>query len=297
MGTNLKIDRCELADTSQAKKLAELTIQQLQHQLPQLLPIPIEEVASACGIEDIKEIDTNEFEGGLIQNPEKTRGFVLVKSGAIASRRRFTIAHELGHFLNPHHIAPEGKDQLLCTAKDLKVIGAPKDPRLSIEAQANEFAANLLMPESSLRAVSGLWGSPQLQNILEIQVMCGVSKESAARRYVEMHGDNCAIVFSQDNKFRYAIRSVDFPVISLQQNQPIFNKSLTARFHGEIGLISEQDESDSFWWLTDQHARQWQVWEEVLIQQNGFKMTLLLAEVNASDEEDDLQESWTARFH
>jgi Zn-dependent peptidase ImmA (M78 family) len=65
-------------------------------------------------------------------------------------RRRFTVAHEIGHFALGHESAP----------RDTRAsFGASnKDP---IERAANQFAAELLMPEEAVRKVtlSGRFGS------------------------------------------------------------------------------------------------------------------------------------------
>ena len=54
-------------------------------------------------------------------------------------RRRFSIAHELGHF----EIQRSGL--VLCTSKDLDAW--PWQSKQNDEAEANEFAAGLLLPE------------------------------------------------------------------------------------------------------------------------------------------------------
>lgn len=296
MGTSLVIDRIDLADTGQPTKLAELLIEQLVPQLQPLLPLPIENVAMACGIEEIQELVTEGFDGGLIQNPEKTRGFILVKAGSRPDRRRFTISHELGHFLNPYHRAPPGVDRFLCTSEHMRVTRGPKNDRLGIEAQANEFAAHLLMPQQHLRSQSKLWGSPQIQSVLDLQSLCQVSKEAAARRFVELHGDPCAIVFSRDGKVRYVVHGGDFPSTAVTSNSLVGRQTLTARFKGEPGEISDQEEADVHEWLRDRDAKYWEIWEEVLMQQDGFRMTLLLGEKGSRKDDEELENRWTPRF-
>jgi hypothetical protein len=113
---------------------------------------------------------------------------------------------------------------------------------------------------------------------LLLQSLCNVSKEAAARRYAALYGDDFAIVFSKDGRLRYYIRGGDFPWIDLKADQPIFHKTLTKEFSGISGAISGQEESDPNWWLGDRDAKQWNLWEEVLIQENGYRMTLLLGE-------------------
>lgn len=56
-------------------------------------------------------------------------------------RRRFTIAHEIGHWVCHRADVPAG-----CTPQDA---GASRDPR---EREANTFAASLLMPAGRVRA-------------------------------------------------------------------------------------------------------------------------------------------------
>ncbi len=294
MRTSLIIERIDLADTGHPVQLAEILTHQLKAQLPQLLPILIEDVAFACGIEEIKGLNTEGFEGGLIQNEEKTSGYILVKSTSREDRRRFTIAHELGHFLNPYHVAPEGG--LWCTKQDLRASGQWDNSRLGIEAQANEFAAHLLMPPTHLKTISTLWGSPEIQNILNLQHLCNVSKEAASIRYVGMHGDSCAVVFTHETKVRYIVYGGGFPRISIEKGHSVGRKTLTRNYTGPIGSISDQEESDSHQWLLPKDANRWNLWEEVLLQTDSYRLTLLLAEASNLDEDEKLIESWTPKF-
>ncbi len=152
----------------------------------------------------------------------------------------------------------------------------------TMEAQANEFASCLLMPKSHLTPMLG--GSPEMARILALQQRCNVSKEAAARRYAELHGDNFAIIFSRDGKMLYSVRGGDFPWIEPRRGQDLFRDSLARTFSGDDGDISDQEESDPHWWLGDRDARSWQLWEEVLVQQNGYRITLLLG--NRTDGDD-----------
>lgn len=296
MTNELTIDRMELADTGQPKKLAELLIAQIQAQLDRLLPLPVEDVASACGIEGFQKLSTEGFEGGLIQNEEKTRGFILLKEGTRVDRRRFTVAHELGHFVNPYHFAHKHSDQLLCTKRYMAASGTTSDPRMAMEIEANEFAANLLMPERQLRAISSLWGSPQIQAILDLQTLCTVSKEAASRRFLDLHGDPCAVVFSREGKVRYALSRGGFPYIDLKEGHPVHRDSLTKSFAGASGDISDQEETDPHLWTNSRDARNWDMWEEVLIQEGGYRMTLLVAEKNSREQDDNYEKRWAPRF-
>lgn len=279
MGKSLTVDRSDLADTAQPDRLAELLIDQLAPQLEKLLPLPIIDVATACGILEIRALDTDAFEGGLIQDEHKKHGYILVKAGPYEQRSRYTIAHELGHFVNLRHVAPPGSDQLLCNKEHLRARGAGADKRHGMEAQANEFAACILMPRSRIAPLPLMAGSPEIARILALQKLCDVSKEAAARRYAELHGGDFAMVFSKDGKLIYAVPGGDFPrLLDVRPGQQLFRNSSTRTFTGNDGDVSDQDDSDASWWLRDEDAEHWDLWEEVLIQQNGYRMTLLLGE-------------------
>ena len=61
-------------------------------------------------------------------------------------RFRFTVAHEIGHWVC--HVVGAGRSEpVFCRAKDLS-----EDADRALEREANVFAAELLMPEPSVRA-------------------------------------------------------------------------------------------------------------------------------------------------
>lgn len=79
-----------------------------------------------------------EISGAIQKHPE--RGCtILVNEADIKPRARFTIAHELGHYY------------LHMNDSDDKIITSFRMDRSPIEAQANKFAAELLMPEDLVR--------------------------------------------------------------------------------------------------------------------------------------------------
>ncbi|MCZ7588271.1 MAG: ImmA/IrrE family metallo-endopeptidase [Gaiella sp.] len=72
-------------------------------------------------------------------------------------RWRFTIAHELGHWIC-HVLGADSLQPTYCRSQDLS-----QDADRALERQANVFGAELLMPESSVReqwALLGTEGAP-----------------------------------------------------------------------------------------------------------------------------------------
>jgi len=103
------------------------------------LPVPVEAIAEdLLGL--LVEDDEIDCSGMLL--PAERR--VVLKADEPAARRRFTLAHEVGHWVcqvREGHDAP-----VYCRAADI----APGADR-TLEREANVFAAELLMPEPVVR--------------------------------------------------------------------------------------------------------------------------------------------------
>ncbi|MDR3793578.1 MAG: ImmA/IrrE family metallo-endopeptidase [Terracidiphilus sp.] len=109
-------------------------------------PIPAAIIAKNSGLHVIESPIPGEVSGALL----RTRGMtvIAVNSGHHPNRRRFTIAHELGHYFLNH----EGeKEHLDWTFTVLRRDGRSSEATDDGEIEANFFAANLLMPKAFLR--------------------------------------------------------------------------------------------------------------------------------------------------
>ena len=91
----------------------------------------------------------DDVSGILLKEPEDTTPLALVNYDHPATRRRFTLAHEIGHYTyirekEPHKL----KEGIGLVERRDEIAGRGKDRR---EIDANAFAANLLMPEGAVR--------------------------------------------------------------------------------------------------------------------------------------------------
>jgi Zn-dependent peptidase ImmA (M78 family) len=291
----MQIDRMELADLGNPDQLAAAILRQIPD-LP--IPVPVEAIARALDITGIRALETEGFEGGLITYADKSEGIVLVNMRSQPQRQRFTVGHELGHFVSPWH-KPKHGNQFLCTADDMRRLTANKHDRAEVmEVEANRFAAELLLPKEPFRKDLRRLASPDMEHILRLARKYDISREATGRRYVELHDEPCAILFSHDARLRYACRSRDFPFLDIQKGDPLPATSLSAQSRADQGEISDWVEIDAGIWLaTDQARRHGTVLEQTLAQRGGFRMTLLTLEAEESDEdEEDLEASWTPRF-
>lgn len=286
----------ELADLGSPESL----VQGILKQVPEMpIPVPIEDVARVVDISSIEAISASGFEGGLITDREKSQGVILVNRENHRQRQRFTIGHELGHFLMPH--LPEEGVQFMCTVADMQKSSASKTMgRVTrMEVEANRFAANMLMPAKLFQSDLSRSIAPDLTVLLHLAEKYDTSKEATARRFCNLVDTPSAAVFSKDGTFRYAVRGQGFPFISLRKGDPIPNGTLTARFTGNEGDVSDLDMVDGHWWVDAEPYCNRQLLEQTLVQVDGFRLTLLQHDeddMEEADEEADLIDSYDIRF-
>lgn len=147
------------------------------------LPVPIEDLARQFDISEIRRLAADGFEGGLITDAGRSDGFILVNQAAALERQRFTIGHELGHFLMTHH-APSTEAGFSCSRGDmLRARANAMTPAVRMEVEANEFSALILMPPPMLRRAMAVFGDPDLNQVTTLARQFFVSKEAAARAY------------------------------------------------------------------------------------------------------------------
>jgi Zn-dependent peptidase ImmA (M78 family) len=120
----------EKIESAAEQLLSELDIREV--------PIPIEDVARALEMH-ISRAPSADFSGLLIR--KDGRALIGVNSSEAPVRQRFTIAHEIGHFI----LHPQ-KDAFVDFRKGIDK-GEVKPPR---ERHADMFAAALLMPRKAL---------------------------------------------------------------------------------------------------------------------------------------------------
>src|SRR6185437_10705677 len=132
------------------------------------VPVPIEELARQLDIREIAPLETEGFEGGLLTDEARSSGIILVNGAARRGRRRFTIGHELGHFLIPTH-KPKKGSEFLCSRDDMRRWSdKDQDSYVRMEVQANEFSALILMPPPLWRKEIAAYGDPALSQVVAL---------------------------------------------------------------------------------------------------------------------------------
>lgn len=126
-------------------------------------------------------------EGRLLRTA--SHGIINVAESAYASAKwRFVIAHEIGHFLrHAEHDSFEA-----CTRGDLSYVPGGR------EAEANDFASELLMPEA-LFAQRCDRNRPSLRDVGELAELFKTSLTSTALRFVLFAPEPCAVIQSTNS--------------------------------------------------------------------------------------------------
>lgn len=288
------IDRIELADLANPTLLAKAVIEQLPDNLE--LPIPVRDIATALDIINIQAMTTSGFEGGLITDSDKSSGYILINENNAPRRQRFTIGHELGHYLNPWH-KPSTEGKFLCKAQDMVVSGASSNTQQKMEIEANQFSSALLMPDKFMNQDLRHMADPDISHIVSLADKYDVSKESMGRRYAELQDEPCAIVFSQNGKLIYSVKGQDFPQLSIRQKgESLPLNCLTKGYTSLSGESSDWQECASDIWLRNA-AEYESVYEQVLPQTGGYRITMLTLGEEIDEDEEDLQDSWRPQFY
>lgn len=110
------------------------------------IPVPIDAIIKAHGIEVFVDDEMATTVSGILMIKGDRIG-AMVNFRHPEVRKRFTLAHELGHYL-----LHRGRGNLF--VDDVAVLhrSTPSDTKTArMEAEANVFAAELLMPEKVLR--------------------------------------------------------------------------------------------------------------------------------------------------
>jgi hypothetical protein len=175
-------------------------------------PADLFRFAPRLGLE-IHEVNADGFDGALVRARELPLGSVVIrKSIREAGRKNFTLAHEIGHFLLPGH----DQTELVCTKSD---IGNWGEGSKQIEREADEFAAELLMPAALVQRIIGS-SAPSLELIQRIAHRFHTSLSAAAWRHCDLAKDPCAAVWSKDGRIDWAKRSKTFP-FPLRKGNPL----------------------------------------------------------------------------
>lgn len=140
------------------------------------------------------------FEGALLRNPEDPTDWgVFYNAAARPERQRFTIAHELGHFV----LHRDGTSSFQC---DKESVHTGVDTLARIEREADDFAGNLLIPGDVLRAQ--IASRPiDFHRLSDLAHRFAVSLEAMCIRFIKYTEQRVVLVYWDYGYLKYQWRS------------------------------------------------------------------------------------------
>ena len=271
----MKLDRVDLADIHHPTVLAKA----IHHQLGVIAPpVPVAKIARALDIAEVRVGTFDGFEGMLLTDRVRSRGAILANTRGGQRRTRFTIAHELGHFLMERHV-PSSDKGFSCKARDMRETGEGRR-HIRQEAQANQFAIGLLAPTQLFDPI--LSADPDLRDAQRARNQLDISLEACVRRMVDRRPERLAAVWTKDCQIRYVHRPNDFPWINRNPKEMIAKSTPAYRaISNGTGGFSEFSEAPAIAWIDRPDL---ELHEQTRVGKDGHAVTLL--RVVTPDEDD-----------
>ena len=267
------------------------------------LPVDPIEIAGRHDILVEAKQDTKVGVSGMLLRHGDAFGILYATHIQSEGFRRFSIAHELGHyFLDGHidHVLPE--DGIHASYAGF----VSTDP---YEMEADSFAAGLLMPGRLFSRALGR-NEAGLAAVESMADLCETSLTATAIRYAELSDEAVGVIVSSGNSVDYCRLSEamkTLPQITwLSKGSSLPQGTATAQFNADVQSVAKSNRAeadiDIMDWLGGSKSAPAK--EEVVgLGSYGRTLTILhcptLVDQTYQDDEedeDDLEERWTPRF-
>lgn len=228
----------------------------------------------------------DKLEGAEARLAAVSQRAIITVSSAVKDprRRRFSIAHELGHWEMDRYTS----ELSVCTTDDLNN-WIPQPSKPDREQQANEFAAALLTPEQFFAPLCQDQ-DPSFELISDLADRFNVSLMATAMRYVRFTSEPCAIVFSKDGLVKWFSGSKDFNDLGLfieVRVKPDPSSLAASFFQGRSISPSQRNVSASVWLAPGHYRKNAKIREQALTMPNyNSVLTLLWIDEDIKDEDD-----------
>ncbi|HEY0329907.1 MAG TPA: ImmA/IrrE family metallo-endopeptidase [Rhodopseudomonas sp.] len=294
MSAKPRLARKSLAEGSASLVLREMKIEGLR--------VDPADLATRKGILVQAKPDTAAGVSGMLVKAGDEFGIMYATNIPSKGFKKFSIAHELGHYCIDGH-----SDALLANGVHCSHAGfRSSDP---FEQEADYFAAALLMPELAFRKEMNRY-DPGLACIEALRKACETSLTATAIRYAGLTRDGVAVILSSGETVDYCFMSEGLKeakgISWIRKGTPVPDGTVTSAFNArpENVRTGERDGGDGRLndWMGGE--RTYRVREDVLgLGQYGRTLTVLTCEGLSAEkeseydsEDDELIESWTPKF-
>lgn len=196
------------------------------------------------------------------------RGIITINSSAAPQRKRFSIAHELGHW-QFHR-----KRTTLCTAKDIERGSQNRNRILDDERVADRFGSELLMPTYLLKPAVGKIRYLDWALVQRIARAFDTSIPATAIRLVDANLVPSLLVCHRPAGRAWFVRAADVPDIWFPQEKLDTRSHAFGMVHGRSGIAAVQTISAEAWF--DRYGSdRFSLLEQSIISNSGDVLSLL----------------------
>ena len=199
--------------------------------------LPLETIVQGLGAFYVEK-PLKHCEGRIVSLNKKT--LITINSNiSYLGKKRYAIAHEIGHFEMHKDSIPVITDTEVDFIDYLK-----KGPH---EQEANEFAAELLMPRDIFRSECLKKPiSPELIRYLSTRFQTSLT--STVLRYIEFGNHQSCVIYCKDNKMKWWKKSVDFyNFINFQYDSSPPVGSVAYEVFTKGKFLSDIDQKQQIW--------------------------------------------------
>lgn len=241
------------------------------------LPVDPKKIAEAKGI-IVKEDDVEGYTGMLLV--VNSSALISIKRGIREpGKKRFTLAHELGHYFLPNHITHLNTN-FRCTETDLNNFGQKGNK----ESEANEFAAELLMPEEAfIERIK--YNDLSYDLIQSLTKDFDTSLTATSIRFVELNS-SYAVVCSQDSKIKWFFKGEGFPYYVCSSGA-VSESSVAIDFYRGKKLPKSFESVPADAWLDDHKVKENMEILEMAIPLPYYNQVLSFLRIDSCDEDQD----------
>jgi Zn-dependent peptidase ImmA (M78 family) len=225
------------------------------------------EIAEEFGI-DVLYRPAESYDGALLRIRDARRGCIVINSRIREeSRKRFTLAHEIGHFVLP------GQQEVSAPCKQQRIENWDAD-LYRPELEANRFAAEILMPRGLMAEF--VQSEPSLESIRSIAQLCGTSLTASAVRLITLTPHRAAVVWSQNQKILWSKLSEGF--VRWIRKGEVRENSFAARCYRKQSVPDQLAPVPASAWLYEKGLQERaQIWEQsVGLKNYGAVLSLLV---------------------
>jgi hypothetical protein len=227
--------------------------------------VDLNQLAAQLGL-TIVEVESKSFEGALLRSSRTVSGRILVRKGIRElGRRRFTIAHEIGHYMLHRN------QQTPCSPR---LIENWKEGQPIPEREADTFGSELLLPTNEVtQCVNKRW--PSMEVVATVADHFGSSLMAAGRKFCDVASQACAIVWSSQRQIRWFHGSPTFAHF-IEVGKEIDFDSVAYRAYEGKPLPGEMEEVPAEAWIKSSWLKEDAVVSEQTVQMPSYNGCLSL---------------------